>query len=407
MITSIRFRFLFCPVLVLIAVSVHAQGFRLSNFHENPTDMTAATSGVKDLNGRAAALIRFVVRAPQFEFDANMGVIKTEKRTGEVWVYVPHGTKRLTVRHPYLGVVRDFEPPVAIKSKTTYDVELVVLDRAYMESLYRQQQNGGGSITVNVDENTSSHTATITVEPLTRTLSVEQSSATEYQDHIFTVKGVTFKMIAIEGGTFTMGATSEQGSEAWDDEKPAHSVTLNSYSIGETEVAQALWQTVMGSNPSCFSGENKPVEQVSWDDCQDFIRRLNALTGENFRLPTEAEWEYAARGGNKSQRYKYAGNNTIDDVAWYSGNSTHNIGTKSPNELGLYDMSGDVWEWCQDWYGNYSSNSQTNPTGPATGNDRVLRGGSWFSSARNCRVSYRYYSASSFRGNRQGLRLAL
>ena len=142
MITSIRFRFLLCSVLVLMAVSVHAQGFRFSDFRENPTDMTAATSGVKDLNGRAAALIRFVVRAPQFEFDANMGIIKTEKHTGEVWVYVPHGTKRLTVRHPYLGVVRDFEPPVAIKSKTTYDVELVILDRAYMESLYQQQQNG-------------------------------------------------------------------------------------------------------------------------------------------------------------------------------------------------------------------------------------------------------------------------
>ena len=128
--------------MMLLTVSAFAQGFRFGNFRETPTDMTAATSGVKDLNGRAAALIRFVVRAPQFEFDANMGIIKTEKHTGEVWVYVPHGTKRLTVRHPYLGVVRDFEPPVAIKSKTTYDVELVILDRAYMQSLYQQQQNG-------------------------------------------------------------------------------------------------------------------------------------------------------------------------------------------------------------------------------------------------------------------------
>lgn len=230
------------------------------------------------------------------------------------------------------------------------------------------------------------------------------------QDRSFTVGGVTFKMIAVEGGTFTMGATSEQGSDAWDEEKPTHSVTLSSYSIGETEVTQALWQAVMGSNPSYFSGSNKPVEKVSWDDCQDFIRRLNALTGENFRLPTEAEWEYAARGGNKSREYKYAGSNNIDNVAWYSDNSgsqTHNVATKSPNELGLYDMSGNVWEWCQDLYGIYSGSSQTNPTGPTSGSYRVYRGGGWFGSAGNCRVSLRGRNNPAYCANFIGLRLAL
>ena len=249
-----------------------------------------------------------------------------------------------------------------------------------------------------------------------RTLAVTQNGATPVtppssQGRSFTVGGVTFKMIAVEGGTFTMGATSEQGSEADIDEKPTHSVTLSSYRIGETEVTQALWQAVMGSNPSNFSGSNKPVECVSWNDCQDFIRRLNALTGENFRLPTEAEWEYAARGGNKSRGYKYAGSNTIDNVAWYgnnSGSQTHNVATKSPNELGLYDMSGNVWEWCQDWYGDYSSGSQTNPTGPSSGSDRVFRGGSWFDYARGCRVSLRYNnSPDARRGYSLGLRLAL
>ncbi|MBR3915349.1 MAG: formylglycine-generating enzyme family protein [Bacteroidales bacterium] len=200
-------------------------------------------------------------------------------------------------------------------------------------------------------------------------------------------------MIAVEGGTFQMGATSEQGSDANDNEKPVHPVTLSDYYIGETEVTQELWQAVMGSNPSYFSGyPQRPVEYVSWNDCQEFITKLNELTGKNFRLPTEAEWEYAARGGNKSQRYKYSGSNTIGNVAWYddnSGSETHDVKTKQANELGIYDMSGNVWEWCQDWYGDYSSGSQTNPTGPSSGSVRVLRGGGWNYFATYCRVSYR------------------
>ena len=230
------------------------------------------------------------------------------------------------------------------------------------------------------------------------------------KDGIFTVGGVTFKMIAVEGGTFTMGATSEQGSDAQDDEKPVHRVTLSSYSIGETEVTQALWQAVMGSNPSYFRGSNKPVERVSWDDCQDFIKKLNAITGENFRLPTEAEWEFAARGGIKSRGYKYAGSNTINMVAWYDNNSnseTHNVGTKQANELGLYDMSGNVWEWCSDWYGGYSNGIQTNPKGSASGSFRVVRGGGWSHNARICRVSFRSHCAPTSRGYALGFRLAL
>ena len=187
-------------------------------------------------------------------------------------------------------------------------------------------------------------------------------------------------MVYVSGGTFTMGSTSEQGSDAYDNEKPPHSVTLSSYYICKYEVTQALWRAVMGSNPSNFKGDNLPVENVSWDDCQTFINRLNSYTGRNFRLPTEAEWEFAARGGNYSRHYEYSGSNKIDDVAWYSENSghrTHPVGTKQPNELDLYDMSGNVWEWCSDWYGSYSSYSQSNPTGPNSGSYRVNRGGSW------------------------------
>ena len=227
----------------------------------------------------------------------------------------------------------------------------------------------------------------------------------------FNVNGVSFTMIAVEGGTFQMGATSEQGSDAYSDEKPVHNVTLSDYYIGETEVTQELWEAVMGSNPSKFSGyPQRPVEYVSWNDCQEFITKLNNLTGKNFRLPTEAEWEYAARGGNKSKGYKYSGSNTIDNVAWYtsnSGSATHDVKTKQANELGIYDMSGNVYEWCQDWYGSYSSGSQTDPTGPASGSARVYRGGSWNFSAKGCRVSYRCYVNPDYTSSYLGLRLSL
>ncbi len=225
------------------------------------------------------------------------------------------------------------------------------------------------------------------------------------------INNLIANMVYVEGGTFTMGATSEQGSDAYSDESPTHSVTLSSFSIGKYEVTQAEWKAVMGSNPSFFTGsDDLPVEQVCWYDCKTFITKLNALTGKNFRLPTEAEWEYAARGGNKSKGYKYAGSNNIDDVAWYTSNSegkTHAVGTKQPNELGLYDMSGNVYEWCSDWWGDYSSSSQTNPTGASSGDCRVNRGGSWQEDAEYCRVSFRYYDDLDERNEALGLRLVL
>ena len=225
-----------------------------------------------------------------------------------------------------------------------------------------------------------------------------------------TVNGVSFEMVYVEGGSFDMGATSEQGSDAENDEKPVHRVTLSDYYIGECEVTQEMWEAVMGSNPSNFKGAQNPVERVSWNDCQNFIKKLNSLTGRTFRLPTEAEWEYAARGGNQSRHYKYSGSNNIFDVAWYDNNSgdrTHAVGTKSPNELGICDMIGNVYEWCSDWYGTYSAGVQTNPQGPSSGSNRVLRGGSWLNYARYCRVSKRIYlgPGSSYIGN--GLRLVL
>ena len=246
-------------------------------------------------------------------------------------------------------------------------------------------------------------TGSVTFESKTRTFKTNNNFS-------FTVNGVSFDMVYVEGGSFDMGATLEQGSGAGSDEKPVHRVTLIDYYIGKCEVTQELWKAVMGSNPSNFKGAQNPVERVSWNDSQEFVSRLNSLTGMTFRIPTEAEWEYAARGGNKSSHYKYSGSDNIYDVAWYDNNSGswyHAVGTKTANELGIYDMSGNVSEWCSDWYGGYSTGAQTNPQGPSSGSRRVLRGGSWDDYASCCRVSYRDYYGPDLSDYFNGLRLVL
>ncbi|MBO8433583.1 MAG: formylglycine-generating enzyme family protein [Bacteroidetes bacterium] len=240
---------------------------------------------------------------------------------------------------------------------------------------------------------------------------VLEGAQPESKNRIVQVGNVRFEMVYVEGGTFQMGATEEQGEDADGDENPVHRVTLSEYLIGKHEVTQALWEEVMGSNPSYDEqGGDYPVERASWNDCQEFIEKLNARTGMQFRLPTEAEWEYSARGGNRSKGYKYAGSDDLDEVGWYGDNSdehTHPVGRKKPNELGLYDMSGNVWEWCQDWYGDYMEESQTNPTGPQSVGTRVLRGGSGWDIASGCRVSYRYYDDPGYWYVKYGLRLVL
>ena len=226
---------------------------------------------------------------------------------------------------------------------------------------------------------------------------------------VFVVNGVAVRMVVVESGTFMMG------SNAWENQSPPHQVTLSGYRIGQTEVTQALWMAVMGNNPSnyCHEGTyNRPVECVSWEDCQRFITRLNELTGENFRLPTEAEWEFAARGGNLSRGYSYSGSNNVGEVAWYSGNATrqrpYTVATKAPNELGIYDMSGNVAEWVNDWYDLYDLDAtpQTNPTGPETGYWRITRGGNWGTEAGPCSVASRLNRVSGA-SKYIGFRLAL
>ncbi len=240
----------------------------------------------------------------------------------------------------------------------------------------------------------------------------------------FTVNGVTFNMIYVQGGTFTMGATSEQGNDAADSEKPAHQVKLSDYYIGETEVTQALWQAVMGTTiqqqrnkvnysdrPLVGTSPEHPMYYINWNECRDFVQKLSQLTEQTFRLPTEAEWEFAARGGNKSAGYKYSGSNRLNDVAWYmettNESGTKPVATKQANELGIYDMSGNVWEWCSDGIDRYRGGLHINPQVSSSGTCPVMRGGSWDFGARSCRVSSRSFCAHEHRQNLLGLRLVL
>ncbi len=226
-----------------------------------------------------------------------------------------------------------------------------------------------------------------------------------------TVGNVSFDMIKVEAGSFIMGCTGEQGSDCCNGEQPYHRVTITQdYYIGKFEVTQELYEAVMGINPSNWKSSDRPVENVSWNDAQEFCAELSRMTGRRFSLPTEAEWEYAARGGKKSTGAKYSGSSSVANVAWYDGNSggqTHRVGQLRANELGIYDMSGNVWEWCYDWFGSYSSGSQTDPMGPSTGSNRVLRGGSWDNGAGRCRVSRRGNDSPDIRSGGYGFRVVL
>ena len=262
-----------------------------------------------------------------------------------------------------------------------------------------------GSHTVRVTaEGYEDYSSSFSVNSSHRTCSISMTKKRN-QNKTYTANGVSFNMVYVAGGTFQMGS-----NDGDDNEKPVHSVTLSDYYIGQTEVTQELWQAVMGSNPAKYEkGPTLPVYYVSWNDCQEFISKLNSLTGGHFRLPTEAEWEYAARGGNKSRGYIFSGSDYLGSVAWYednSGDEVHPIGSKSANELGLYDMSGNVFEWCSDWYGSYPSSPQTNPTGASSGSGRVLRGGGYCFKESNCRTAFRSSIVPASRFYSFGFRLA-
>ena len=381
----------------LCATFSFAQKLAIESFTHDEMNLEARLDGGRtDLNGKQCALVKVLVRDNIVKCKGgNIGNIITEGVIKKI--FVSPSARFLELEFQYSFPVKvtfaDYGY-TSLSEGSTYTITLVDAYLMSQQSMPQQtqQQTYNSNAQNNIVHQTTSTQTTLSADLLP-----------------ITVNGVTFNMIKVDGGTFTMGATPEM-TDPWNDEKPTHKVTLSSYYIGETEVTQGLWKAVMGSNPSWFTGDNLPVEQVSWDDCQQFIDKLNSLTGKKFRLPTEAEWEFAARGGNKSHHTQYSGSDNVDEVAWYennSGNKTHPVKTKKANELGIYDMSGNVFERCQDWYGDYSRKSQKNPAGPKSGTYRVSRGGCWYSLARHCRSSNRGSNTPDGRFYDLGLRLVL
>ncbi len=434
-------------LLAFCVMVMQAQNLSVQSFRMDETDLTANTAGttVIDQNGNKCALIKVETTLKGFTFDAGtLGVVKTEDHVGEVWVYVPEGVKRLSIFHEDYMPIRDYDLGMMLRRARTYVLRLS----------NSQQQTAANEAPTSQFVIFQVSPANATIELNGEMLPVHNGSATkmmpfgsydyrvqapdflpqagkvvvndpqqphvvsallkrEGEERLVTVGSVTFTMIPVKGGTFQMGATKEQTGEARKDEKPVHTVTLDDFQIGETEVSQALWREVMGSNPSTYKGNDLPVTNITWEECQEFIKKLNDRTGKQFRLPTEAEWEFAARGGTASRGFMFSGSDEVRSVAWHNRDSNrdhHNgpyaIKSKDPNELGIYDMSGNVNEWCQDWFGDYTAEPQTNPQGPATGKEHVYRGGSWWYYGMSCRVSRRNSGVKDVRGV-IGLRLAM
>jgi len=305
-------------------------------------------------------------------------------------------------------------PKVAVWGLTSEDLKAVYAQDLTLISVSEISKLGSDEVYSEESVRTSAGRTEVEVVPAKAEQKVSQKGTIAEPS---TESGKSFQdpytgmeLVFLKGGCFEMGDTFGDGSP---DEKPVHEVCVEDFYMGKYEVTQGQWETVMGNNPSRFKERDRPVEQVSWNDVQQFISRLKDASGRKFRLPTEAEWEYAARSGGK--REKYAGTSQEGDLgeyAWYfvnSGSQTHPVGEKRPNGLGLYDMSGNVWEWCTDWYGEnyYQGSSKNNPEGPFNGSYRVLRGGSWFNDSGNARAAYRYCFGPAYRGGTIGFRLCV
>ena len=451
----LSFFLLFTAISSALAQELTVKSFKLAS-----SDLTAQTQPRKDLNNHNCALIKVGIALDGVNFDGSiMG--KPVQKLGEYWVYMPKGVSMLQVLHKnYTPLMINFDDygigkvesgetyvltlkkPNTITERQTQKLRIkysptsasVLVDNKFVKGT-----NGIAETTLTVGQHSyivacdgyeseegsvklkASAPSTIQISLLKESI-VDNGISENNNQHIEDINETTDNdsvvklleklnndMVYIEAVEFTMGATKEQKGEANSDEKPAHPVVLNCFNLCKYEVTQELWEAVMGDNPSHFKGKNLPVENVSWDDCQKFIMKLNELTGKKYRLPTEAEWEYAARGGSNSMHYKYSGGNYAEYVSWCYINSmdkTHTVGMMKPNELGLYDMSGNVWEWCQDWYGLYDKKTAYYPTGPIKAYNKVFRGGGYDNGDTYCRCSYRNGTAPQNKFKNLGLRLA-
>ena len=402
---------LFTFILLFCTATSFAQRLAVESFTHDAMNLEARLDGGRtDLNGRQCALVKVMVRDDIMECKGgNVGDIISKGIVKKI--FVSPTAKYLEFEFKYsfpLKVTFSDYGYATLAEGATYIVTLVDAYLLSQQPAQQSQQQSQQQPQQQSQQQSSASNAQTFIIP--RTPSSQSALSAPSADIIpFTVNGVTFNMIKVDGGTFMMGATGEQ-ENPYEDEKPVHQVIISTYYIGETEVTQALWQAVMEENPSEFKGSNLPVENVSWYDCQKFIEKLNILTSRQFRLPTEAEWEFAARGGNKSRDTQYSGSKKIADVAWYAKNSknkTHPVKTKKANELGIYDMSGNVWERCYDYFKKYESYAQTNPIVSESGTDRVCRGGGCINNVRDCRSAYRNSYIPINRNYFLGLRLVL
>lgn len=443
-------RFLYILILIMsIPLVSFSQEMKVQGFHVDESDNSANEDATMrfDQNGDICAILKIKTKEKGFTYDVgSLGISgDPDEREGEIWLYVPYGIKRLTLRHQSFGTC-EYSIPIAVESGKVYIVRLSTQggeenseDQELQITL--SPKNATllvDSLPVNVVNGIYKerlpigvHSYTVTCEgyvkqegsiELKTTNSIHRSiilTRIGEDDHDVTVVGkpkeflvpgtnVRFRMMPVPKSEFVLG-TAMVGGVSFEDEMPAHSVELNAFYIGETEVTQELWEAIMGDNPSKYKGKDLPVEQVSWNACRIFLTKLSAVLGQRFRLPTEAEWESAARNGNGSEMM-YSGSNELSMVGWYLENSdatTHIVATKEPNALGIYDMNGNVREWCYDLYNDYQPMKQKNPQGAATGSHRVCRGGSWISPKWDCRNQYRDINPPENSDAMTGLRIAM
>ena len=367
--------------LTMCAICALGQDIKVKSIISAPDDLSASVYSRIDNNNEYCALVKIRSKCSDIEVSGNV-VGEIIHKSLEHWAYISPGTKKIELKssnfYPILISFADYLDVKQLNSKSTY---IIIIDDFPAENPNLKDDNQ---------------------------LNIKVDAVKERPHHLpIWINGVVVNMIKLDGGTFQMGNNNETN-----DESPVHDVTLNSFMLSETEVTQELWEAVMGNNPSHYKGRNLPVENVSYDDCLGFIKKINKITHQKFRFPTEAEWEFAAK--NSESHFLFAGSNDVRECGWCAEESaenknvgTHEVKTKKCNKYGLYDMNGNVEEWCEDWYSSYTHSSTFNPHGPSKGKFRVTRGGSWFESSHECRNTSRRAKLENRKDSMTGLRLAL